>query len=503
MDDSEWFGEHPKPSIVRAGAWATAANVGNAALTLIGTVILSRLLDPADVGLFALAFSFYSIPSLIVGPGLTAAAVQAPHLTRHQSSNLFWINVAANTAMAALLVAISPYLAGWFHQPALRTLCPVFALVLILEAFATQYRALLTRTMRFDLVAKIGFLTGLGSLIVAIVLATLGLGMWALVIQVIVAAVADRIALATVVPWRPSLFDRGAPVRQLIRFSGESSLGLAMHMLYSQSQSLLIARYAAVSDVGYYTRGQALFQKPFFQLMGPLYAILLPALAARQHKPDELGAAVYRANSVLYTTLCPLLAWMILSGPDIATTLLGPHWVRAGETLRFFALGSLPVVLFGAIHKMNEATGRPAWGIWLRALFLPILLVSLFMVAPRGAVWMAGVSAFVEVVSTPFFLVMLLKQTPIPSQYFLKPMCECVVAFLATLATLTCIASVMGHHWHLPPLRAAFMLISSCVLGMAWTSLFQFGRDGTREILCMIGHVYGWLRKSSQSPAGM
>ena len=174
MDDSPWFGEHPKRSIVKAGAWATAANVSNAALTLFGTVVLSRLLEPSEVGLFTLAFSFYSIPSLIVGPGLTAAAVQAAHLTRHQSSNLFWINIAANTVMAAILVAMAPSLAGWFHQPSLQALCPVFALILILEGFATQYRALLTRAMRFDLVAKIGFAIGLVSLSVAVVLAALG-----------------------------------------------------------------------------------------------------------------------------------------------------------------------------------------------------------------------------------------------------------------------------------------------------------------------------------------
>lgn len=503
MADSAWFGEHPKQSIVKAGAWATGANVASAALTLVGTVILSRLLEPADVGLFALAFSFYSIPSLIVGPGLTAAAVQAPHLTRHQSSNLFWINVAANAVMAVILVVMAPSLAGWFHQPSLQTLCPVFALVLILEGFATQYRALLTRAMRFDLVAKIGFVIGLVSLSVAMVLAALGFGVWALVVQVIVAAVADRIALAAVVPWTPSWFDRKAPVRQLIRFSGESSLVLGMHTLYSQSQSLLIARYAAVSDVGYYTRGQALFQKPFFQLMGPLYAILLPALAARQHKPDELGAAVYRANSVLYTSLCPLLAWMIVSGPDIATTLLGPHWLRVGETLRFFALGSLPAVLFSAIHKMNEATGRPAWGIRLRALFLPLLLGALFLVAPRGAVWMAGVSAAVEVISAPFFLLMLLKQSPVPSQYFLRPMCECVLAFAGTLAMLACIAPVTMHAFQLPPIRAAVMLIASYVLGLAWTAMFQFGRDGSREVGVILGHFYRWVRSSTSRLAGM
>ena len=482
MDDSEWFGEHPKPSIVRAGAWATAANVGNAALTLIGTVILSRLLDPADVGLFALAFSFYSIPSLIVGPGLTAAAVQAPHLTRHQSSNLFWINVAANTAMAALLVAISPYLAGWFHQPALRTLCPVFALVLILEAFATQYRALLTRTMRFDLVAKIGFLTGLGSLIVAIVLATLGLGMWALVIQVIVAAVADRIALATVVPWRPSLFDHRISVRELVHFSGASSLSLAMHMVYSQSQSLLMGRFASVDNVGYYTRGQALFQKPFAQIIGPLHAVLLPALSSRQRDPALLGGAVYRANSVLYSLLPPLVIWLMISGTDIVVVLLGKAWEPAGRALFWFAAAAIPGILFSTLYKSNDAIGKPAWGLVIRASFLPILITGLVWAAPHGAEAMAAVGAAVEWASAPLIFLRLVKNGPVPPRFFARSMAECIAAMLVIALLMLPI-----HSWidrtGLPAIwRASLSLCACYATGLLVVGLFPFGRAAWHEL---------------------
>lgn len=501
--DHHWFGRHADRSIARVGVWAAVGQAGGSLLSLVGTVVLSRLLEPAEVGLFTLAFTFYSIPSMIVGPGLTSAAVQAPHLTREQSSNLFWINTLANGVLALLLVAAAPFLADYYKQPQLHGLCQVFAIILVLEGVATQYRALLQRALRFDLITKINLLVGVVGLAVALILAWLGFGVWALAMQVLLTAILDRAALATVVRWRPSWFCRGSGTRALMRFSGASSLALGIHMLYTQSQTLLIARYASVADVGYYGRGQALFQKPFSQLMAPLYAILLPVFSARQCDASELGKAVYRANCVLYTSICPLIAWMILSGPDIASALLGDQWICAGETLRFFAIAALPVVLFGAIHRMNEAAGRPAWGVGLRALFLPILLVALMLAAPNGAVWMAAASAAVELVSAPFFLLLLLQQSPISPNFYLKPICNCILALSMTVGTLFWVNPSSLFALEAPVSRAAATLLASYLVGLGYAAVFQFGRDGIRDCAGALSHVYSWLRNVESHATGM
>jgi PST family polysaccharide transporter len=480
-DETVWFGIHPKHSIVKAGAWAGAANFGSALLSLAGTIILSRMLTPADIGLFSVAFTFYSIPSMVIGPGLTAAAVQAPNLTPQQSSNLLWINVAVNAALALILVAVAPALAEWYHQPALRMLCNAFAFVLVLEGFATQYRALLTRAMRFDIAAKIGIAVGSASLVVAVVLAWFGLGAWALAMQAIVGAVADRIALATVVSWRPSWFDRRTSVKDVLHFSAGSSLTLAMHMLYTQSQSLLMGRCGSVSDVGFYGRGQALFQKPFSQVIGPLHAVLLPALSARQRDPDHLGTAVYRANAVLYTLLPPVTIWMMISGSDIAGTLLGRGWEPAGQALFWFALAAIPGILFGTLYKSNDAIGRPAWGLGIRALFLPMLLAGLVWAAPRGAAAMAAVGAAVEWASAPVILWLLLKESPVPHRFYVQAMGECIATISLTMLAMWPMQALL-EQLGLPVMaRASLSLIGCFVAALLIARLFPFGRTAWLE----------------------
>jgi PST family polysaccharide transporter len=497
MADNSWFGPHPQQSIINAGAWAAIATFGNALLSLTGTIILSRLLEPSEVGLFSLAFAFYSIPSMAFGPGLQAAAVQAQDLTEQQSSNLFWINVAINGALAVLLVTTAPMIAAFFQQPLMRLFCPVFALILLLEGFATQYRALLARAMRFDLVAKIQLTVGTMSMVVAIVLAWMGFGAWALVMQVLVGAIADRLALAAVVPWRPSWFAREDGIRRLVHFSAGSSLTLGMHMIYTQAQAILMGRLASVSEIGFYNRGQSLFQKPFAQILGPLHAVLLPALASRQQDRDELGAALSRANSMLYAILPPLVVWMMTSAGDIAVSLLGDSWKPAGDALFWFACGSIPLILFGCLWKGNEAVGRPTWGLGIRVAFLPILLAGLTWAAPHGAATMAAVGAVVEWASAPVILWMLIKDGPVPHRYFVRPMAECVFVVAANLAFMWVLKPWISALPVSAVMRSGLSLALCYVIGLSVAQAFPFGRAAYKEWL---GLVRIWLRGAGMSP---
>lgn len=487
MSDA-WFGEHPQRSIVAAGAWATVANLASAALTIVGTVTLSRLLSPSEIGLFTLSLAFYSLPSLVVGPGLTAAAVQTPHLTRQQSSNLFWINVAINAAMGLLLVAASPAIAAWFDQPALRLICLALAVVLVLEGMATQYRALLTRAMRFDVVAKVGLLVGCVSLSVGILLAFLGFGVWALVTQLIVAATVDRVVIAAVVPWRPSWFDRHTSVGKMLRFSFGSSLSLVMHAVYTQSQSLLMGRFATIDNVGYYSRGQALFQKPFTQITGPLHAVLLPALSSKQRNPEELGSSVYRANAVLFALLPPLAVWMMMSSTDIAVSLLGKAWQPAGDVLFWFALTAIPGILFGTLYKSNEAIGKPTWGLGIRAAFLPVLLGGLVWAAPRGAAAMAAIGTAVEWASAPVIFWLLLKESPVPKRFYVGAMGECLATIGLTALCMWPTHTLISRFGMPASGRAIVSLVACYTATLLLIVLFPFGRAAWSECATLARH---------------
>lgn len=448
-DRPQWFGEARAHSARRAGAWSAVSTLATTASQFVSAVILSRIISPEEFGTFALATALYAFPTQLIGPSLVSATIQHPDLTEQQASNMFWTCLLVYSVLGLSFVAAGPALAHFYHEPAVAHFMTVYGLVLAVDGSGLQHRALLSRSMRFDVFAKAAIVIGPLSVLVGLLLAWAGAGAWALAAQVIVTVVLDRLVLFSVVRWRPLRFRGRAGIRSLLQFTSKSAMASGLHLLYSQSQAIVLGRLASVADVGIYTRGQGLFLRPLLQIFNPVQAVLLPIFSARRHDPEALGMAVRRATAVLLTLIVPLTAWMIAAGPDIAETLLGERWRVVGNTLRLFAIGATPWLWLSPLGKVNEAFGHPSRAASVRLVLLPMLILGLFWAAPRGATYVAGLYAAIEWASVPLGFWLLTREMTLRLAWYLRPALELggagvVLTALLALMTRQCHTHSLG-----------------------------------------------------------
>jgi len=92
-----------------AGRWTTASLLLRAALQFAQTMILARILTPADFGLMAIIMAVYGVVSLFIDLGLSNALIHFPDRSRPLLSSLYWLNLGgAVLMMAALMLAAWP-----------------------------------------------------------------------------------------------------------------------------------------------------------------------------------------------------------------------------------------------------------------------------------------------------------------------------------------------------------------------------------------------------------
>lgn len=445
----QWFGKPRQHSARRAGAWSAASSLASTASQFVSAVILSRIISPEEFGTFALATAIYAFPAQLVGQSLVSATIQHADLTEQQASNMFWTCLVIYAAMGLAFVAAGPVAARFYNEPVVSHFMTVYGLVLAVDGSGLQHRALLSRSMRFDVFAKAAVVIGPISLLAGVLFAWAGAGAWALAAQVVVTVLLDRLVLFSVVRWRPLRFRGGAGIRSLLQFTSKSAMASGLHLLYSQSQAIVLGRLASVADVGIYTRGQGLFLRPLLQIFNPVQAVLLPIFSARRHDPEALGMAVRKATAVLLALIVPLTAWMIAAGPDIAETLLGERWRVVGNTLRLFAIGATPWLWLSPLGKVNEAFGHPSRAASVRLVLLPMLIFGLFWAAPRGATYVAGLYAAIEWASVPLGFWLLTREMTLRLAWYLRPTLELgvtgvVLTALLALMTRQCHAHSLG-----------------------------------------------------------
>lgn len=102
--------------------WTALSSVVKLGLQLVQMVILARLLAPSDFGLMAIVASVMAFLQIFADAGVSNAIIHYQDIDETQKSSLYWLNIGASTALAAIVVAASPLIARFYGDMEIRPL---------------------------------------------------------------------------------------------------------------------------------------------------------------------------------------------------------------------------------------------------------------------------------------------------------------------------------------------------------------------------------------------
>ena len=370
--------------------WAFATAGGQALLSLAIAMVLVRLLTPEDFGLLAIALVFLALADTAGRRGLGAALVQRHELTERHVATAFTLGLATTLPLAAALWVLAPALCRLIGEPeaapVLRTLC----LVTALAGPGLVSEHLLRRRLRFRALMAAAIVSqAVGNGLVAVGLALLDGGVWALACGVVARQAVFTLAVIAFEPVRPRLLAGRRETADLLRTGAGFSATAAFSFLANQGLNVVIAHMLGAAALGLFTRARALGVVSV--RLGPVLAdVLLPAMARRQHQTARLRA-VHRAGvEILSLAVLPASLMLAVCAPEIVAVVLGARWEGAVPALRIVALaGALPAL--GALHvSVIRALGAVYRETWRRAVYFVVLMAGAWFASRWG---LAGVAA--------------------------------------------------------------------------------------------------------------
>jgi O-antigen/teichoic acid export membrane protein len=156
---------------VRGGMLTLTSQGVQFVMQSVSTIVLARLLTPADFGLVAMVTAITGLGQAFADLGLSEATIQRPEISHDQVSTLFWINVAIGLGLTALTSALAPVLAWFYREPRLIHITFLVSLTFLIGGLRVQHDALLRRQMRFSALAVRDIASYLVAVPVAILLA--------------------------------------------------------------------------------------------------------------------------------------------------------------------------------------------------------------------------------------------------------------------------------------------------------------------------------------------
>src|SRR5579864_5332796 len=165
---------------VRSAAAALSAAALSLGLRVVGTVVLARLLTPADFGLVTMVTTVSLLLANFGLNGFTEAVIQFEEMDHYTASNLFWLNMGGGLVLAIGLAAAGPLLARFYQNALVANVTIGLSVGIFIAAGSVLHLALLKRAMHFTTSSANDAVTLAVYTGVTILLALRGWGYWAL-----------------------------------------------------------------------------------------------------------------------------------------------------------------------------------------------------------------------------------------------------------------------------------------------------------------------------------
>ncbi len=346
--------------------WTGGLSAYKLLLALARLYILSRLLLPADFGLFALALSVLSVVEIGNDLGFGVGLLNRARITIREESSLYWFGLGVSTILAGLLAGIGPLLASYYESPDLAMVLAGVAVVFWLSALGYQPRLLLRRELRFSELALQDAVSLTVGFIITIISAYSGYGVWSLIHGgLIQAALGSGYLLVRrharqAIQWHFSWPE----VRPYLRVGLYQTAGQFLNYFSRDLDILLIGKLIGISTLGGYNLVRQIARRPL-QLVNPIVnQVAAPLLAADARENKALGPVYLRLVGQISGVNFPLYAVGIALAEPLIRFLISADYLVFVPVLRWLCAYFLLRSLYNPVGNLVVATARTRREFW-------------------------------------------------------------------------------------------------------------------------------------------
>lgn len=473
----------------RGTAVTLAAQSGRFVLQIGSLVVLARLLSPEAFGLVAMATSVLGVAELVRDFGLSSAAIQAKQLSDAERTNLFWVNVAIGTGCAVVALVGARPIAALYGDPRVAGVVLALAGLLVVSGITTQFRAELSRDLRFGALGVVELSAQAAGVAVAITAAALGAGYWSIVAQQGTVVLTTCLLCVLACAWRPGLPRRSTSVRRFVRFGshvlGTQVLGYATNNV----DNVGIGAVWGAGPLGVYSRAYQLLMVPINQVNDPMSRVVLPVLSRVQDDLPTLQRYVEKAQRVGTYGLGPLFGVAAGLAAPLVALLFGDQWGAVVPVFVVLAVGGVFRGVGLVTYWGFLARGRADRQLRMYLVTRPLMIGMILGGLPWGPVGVAAGHSAAFLVYWVVSLVTMGRATGLDAGRLLR---QALVALLA----LTLPLGLLAHLGTRLVDGALLQVVVGVALALAWAGLLLAVLPGQRAELAV---ARGLLRRERVS----
>lgn len=339
--------------------WKFADMISNKLILLVITILLARLITPEAYGVVALTMVFIGFSDIFILNGFNIALIRKETVDEIDYSTVTTMSLVFTVFMYLIIFVTAPYAASFYKSPDLCLVLRIITILLFFRSIVSVIRAKGTRELQFKRMVISAFISNVSAGVIALVLAYLGWGIWALVAQQLLAGFLDMIILMHIFRWHLSLKISFSVVKGMLKFT-VGVLGTSfLDFLGNNVSSLIIGKSYSTKDLGYYNRANILPETIGLNAYNSINSVLLPTLASLQNDRDAMKRVTRKVMSLTEYIILPMMFGLIGVANVLIPVLLTDKWVSSIPLMYFccisFAINPIRAIGYNVFYARGDS----------------------------------------------------------------------------------------------------------------------------------------------------
>ncbi len=472
----------------RGALWTIMTSIGGRAIGVLGTLVMTRFLDPDIVGEVSDAAILCFTMSWISTWGFGQYAVIKGR--GDVTAEVTWHAVVAHLGLGAIalgaVAAFGGYVTPFLDAPHAAVYVPGMALAIYIKRVAMIPERVLLRRMQFRASGLSLFLGEASYTVAALAFAWRGYaGMSVVYANIIQSSVVVAITLqaAGIRSWATPTKLHWSRFVDMARFGIPLMVQGVAHGASRYWDNLTVSRMFGPAATGTYNMAYNLADIPAIQVGEQIALVLLPSMA--ELPPEQRPRAVEKSSALLSLILFPLAVGLgVIAYPLISLLLPADRWQEVAPLLTVLTSLSVFRPIVFVLSTYMEAQQRTGRLMWLEIAKLGVLIGGIVVLAPLGLRVAAG-AVGLSFGATAIAAAVIVSREGLSLRRllvgFLQPLLACSVMIGAVAAASYALAAAGLDH---PAIKLAVYIL---VGGAAYTAAaLMIARESSRELLRLL-----------------
>ncbi len=379
-----------KKSSISGIKWTGMGELLNRGLQFLVTIVLARLLAPADFGIITLTLVVVKFIQVFIDFGIAPALIQKKEIRNEEFEFAFTVLTSLSVILFLLLFFFSGFFAGLIGNAAVGQVLKYLAFVIPISAVNVLPYVVLNRNLEFKKIALSELSGAVGYGIITVSLAFIYRNVWCFVFGIIGEQLISGGLLWFNSKYKPGFRLKLTDYGWLIQFGSTVFFTRFLNFFNLNMLFIFINKFFGSTTLGYFSLAYQIIELPTQRIAKNIMKVMYPVLSRLQDSPAEYKSFLLRTMSLFSLVVFPIFTMLFILAKPFVFIFYGEKWGEAVQFIQILCILGLIRSLWTSISMVSMSIGKPVFEMYLNFSVAVFLLAGIPVVRSYGINIFAG-----------------------------------------------------------------------------------------------------------------